>query len=479
MTTKDGPPHVAMLATPGMGHLIPLAELAKRLAARHGATATLLTFASTASATQRAFLATLPPSVSHETLPPADLSDLPHDALVETRMSVEGTRSLPALATILAELKRTTRLVAFVTDLFGIDAFDAARDAGVGRRCLFFPGSLHALMLPPPPPPPPELVVSIPGEFRDLTEPVRLPGCVPIPGPDVLSPLQDRSSPAFGVMVHLAERFLDAHDILVNSFDAVEPEVATVIRQPKPGRPPVYPVGPLILKADSTSDASDTAPQPPRPASLEWLDRQPPKSVIFISFGSGGALPAEQMRGLTLGLEISEQRFLWVVRSPSDEGSLSSNYYDSETKKDPFAYLPEGFVERTKDMGLVVPSWAPQIEVLSHEATGGFLTHCGWNSTLESLVHGVPMVEWPLYAEQRLNAVMLSEGVGAAIRLPEMKEKETIAAAVRELMAGEAKGAAVRAKVAELKMAAAEGLREGGAATAALDGVVENWAGEN
>jgi hydroquinone glucosyltransferase len=477
MTIKqDGPAHVAMLATPGMGHLIPLAELAKRLAARHGVTATLFTFASTASATQRGFLATLPPSVSHQTLPPVDLSDLPHDALNETRMSVEGTRSLPALATILAELKRTTRLVAFVTDLFGMDAFDAARDAGVGKRCLFFPGSLHALMLFLHLP---EIVVSLPGEFRDLAEPLRLPGCVPIPGTDVLSPLQERSSPAFGVMVHLAERFLEADSILVNSFDAIEPEVAANFRQPKPGRPSVYAVGPLILKEDTTSDASDATPQPPRAACLEWLDRQPAKSVIFVSFGSGGALPTEQMRELALGLELSEQRFLWVVRSPSDEGSLSGNYYDSESKKDPFAYLPEGFIERTKDVGLVVPSWAPQIEVLSHEATGGFLTHCGWNSTLESLVHGVPMVGWPLYAEQRLNALMLSEGVGAAIRLPEIKEKETIAAAVRELMVGEGKGAAVRAKVVELKKAAAEGLREDGAATAALDGVVENWAGED
>ncbi|TKW01216.1 hypothetical protein SEVIR_8G165700v4 [Setaria viridis] len=476
---KDGPPHVAMLATPGMGHLIPLAELAKRLAARHGATATLLTFASTASATQRAFLASLPPCVSNETLPPVDLSDLPHDALIETLMSEECARSLPALANILAEMRRTTRLMAFVTDFFGIDAFDIARDAGmVGRRCLFFPGSLHALTLMLHLP---ELVVSVPGEFRDLAEPVRLPGCVPIPGPDVISPLQDRSSPAYSLMVHLAERFLESDAILVNSFDAAEPEVAAVLRQPKPGRPPVYHIGPLILTSsdNSTSHASDTAPQPPRAACLEWLDRQPARSVIFVSFGSGGALPAEQMRELALGLELSGQHFLWVVRSPSDDGSLSGNYYDSESKKDPFAYLPEGFVERTKDVGLLLPSWAPQIEVLVHEATGGFLTHCGWNSTLESLVHGVPMVAWPLYAEQRLNAVMLSEGVGAAIRLPEMKEKKTIAAAVRELMAGEGKGAAVRAKVAELKKAAAEGLREGGAATTALDEVVKNWVGEN
>jgi hydroquinone glucosyltransferase len=463
------PPHVAMLVTPGMGHLIPLAELAKLLASRHGATATLVTFASTASATQRAFLASLPPAVSSLALPPVDLSDLPRGAPIETLMSEECARSVPALTDILLRLRRTTRLVAFVADLFGADSFDAARAAGVARRYLFFPTNLHVLTLILHLP---ELDVSVPGEFRDLAEPLRLPGCVPIPGPDVLMPLQDKSNPSYKWMVHHGAKYREADAILVNSFDAVEPGPAKILRQPAPGRPAVFPIGPLIQADRGSSDG-------PCPC-IEWLDRQPDRSVIFVSFGSGGALPTEQMRELALGLELSEQRFLWVVRSPSDEGAVNDNYYDAESKKDPLAYLPEGFVERTKDVGLVVPSWAPQIRVLAHRATGGFLTHCGWNSVLESLVYGVPMVAWPLYAEQRQNAVMLSEGVGAAIRVPESKRREKIAAAVREVMEGEGKGAAVRAKVAELQKAAAEGLREGGAAATALAEVVGKWTcGEN
>ena len=461
----NGPrPHVAMLVTPGMGHLIPLAELAKRLARRHGATATLLTFASTASAMQRAFLASLPPAVTSLALPPVDLSDLPRGAAIETLMSEECARSVPALTDILRDLRRRTRLVAFVADLFGADSFDAARAAGVARRYIFFPSNLHVLTLLLHLP---ELDASVPGEFRDLAEPLRLPGCVPIPGPDVLMPLQDKSNPCYRWMVHHGAKYREADAILVNSFDAVEPGPAKILRQPAPGRPAVFPVGPLIQADRGGSDG-------PCPC-LEWLHRQPARSVIFVSFGSGGALPAEQMRELALGLELSGQRFLWVVRSPSDEGAVNDNYYDAESKKDPFAYLPEGFVDRTRDVGLVVPSWAPQIKVLAHGATGGFLTHCGWNSVLESLVYGVPMVVWPLYAEQRQNAVMLSEGVGAAIRVPESKGREKIAAAVREVMQGEGRGAAVRAKVAELQKAAAEGLQEGGAAAAALAEVVEKW----
>ncbi|EES10040.1 hydroquinone glucosyltransferase [Sorghum bicolor] len=463
-------PHVAMLATPGMGHLIPLAELAKRLASRHGATATLITFASTASATQRAFLASLPPAVTSLSLPPVDLSDLPRGAAIETLMSEECARSVPALTSILLDLKRTTggRLAAFVADLFGADSLDAARAAGVRRRCIFFPTNLHALTLMLHLP---ELDASVSCEFRDLPEPLRLPGCVPIPGPDILMPLQDKANPCYRWMVHHGGKYRDADAILVNSFDAVEPGPAKILRQPAADhRPVVYPIGPLI-HADGREDDKDAL-------CLEWLDRQPARSVMFVSFGSGGALPTEEMRELALGLELSGQRFLWVVRSPSDEGAVNDNYYDAESKKDPFAYLPEGFVDRVTatGVGLVVPSWAPQTKVLAHAATGGFLTHCGWNSVLESLVYGVPMVAWPLFAEQRQNAVMLSDGVGAALRVPESsKGREEIAATVREVMQGEGKGAAVRAKVAELQKAAAEGLRDGGAAATALAEVVEGW----
>jgi len=360
-----------------MGHLIPLAELAKRLASRHGATATLITFASTASATQRAFLASLPPAVSSLSLPPVDLSDLPRGAAIETLMSEECARSVPALTSILLDLKRSTggRLAAFVADLFGADSLDAARAAGVRRRCIFFPTNLHALTLILHLP---ELDASVPCEFRDLPEPLRLPGCVPIPGPDILMPLQDKSDPCYRWMVHHGEKYRDADAILVNSFDAVEPGPAKILRQPADHRPAVYPIGPLI-HADGRRDDKDAL-------CLEWLDRQPARSVIFVSFGSGGALPTEQMRELALGLELSGQRFLWVVRSPSDEGAVNDNYYDAESK-DPFAYLPEGFVERTttSGMGLVVPSWAPQTKVRAHAATGGSLTHCGWNSVRESI----------------------------------------------------------------------------------------------
>ncbi|XP_072964859.1 UDP-glycosyltransferase 72B3-like [Typha angustifolia] len=466
MENGNRAPHVAMVSTPGMGHLIPLAELAKRLVAQHGFSITLITFSSMASKNQKAYFDSLPSSISSMFLPPVELSDLPSDARIETLISVEVERSVPALVTILRELKLKTRLVAFVADLFGADAFDAAIEVGVPHY-LFMPSNLQLL----------SLLLHLPAiaaattcEIRDLPGPVELPGCVPIPGSEILHPLQERSNPCYKWMVHHGERYREARGILVNTFEAIEPGSARILQQAEPGRPPVYPIGPLIKTGAAEVDVHGC---------LNWLDEQPPRSVLFVSFGSAGTLNKEQLGELALGLEISGQRFLWVVRSPSDEGETSAAYFDPQSKKDPFGFLPSGFLERTKEMGMVVSSWAPQIRVLSHVSTGGFLSHCGWNSTLESVVNGVPMVAWPLFAEQKQNAVMLVDGIGVALRPGARRadgvvEREEIARVTRELMEGE-EGMRVRTKVRELKEAAERGLREEGKSYKALQEVANKW----
>ncbi|KAL2931466.1 Hydroquinone glucosyltransferase [Bienertia sinuspersici] len=113
---------------------------------------------------------------------------------------------------------------------------------------------------------------------------------------------------------------------------------------------------------------------------------------------------------------------MWVVKCPDDECSLG--------------FLPKGFVDRVKDRGLLMSSWVPQLEVLSHKSTGGFLTHCGWNSILESISHAVPMIAWPLYAEQKLNTVILDKGLKVALTLKfnedRVVEADEIAEVVKE-----------------------------------------------
>jgi hypothetical protein len=165
---------------------------------------------------------------------------------------------------------------------------------------------------------------------------------------------------------------------------------------------------------------------------IEWLDRQTTGSVVYVSFGSAGSLSVEQTAELAAGLEDSGHRFLWVVRMPSLDGINFAMFIGHMSDKDdPLAWLPEGFVERTSGRGLAVAAWAPQARVLSHPATAALVSRCGWNSTLESVASGMPMVAWPLYAEQRMER---RGPVGLIAR-------EEIPAAVREVMGGEEKGA--------------------------------------
>lgn len=118
---------------------------------------------------------------------------------------------------------------------------------------------------------------------------------------------------------------------------------------------------------------------------IAWLDAHPPRSVVYASFGSLSDLDPLQMREVAHGLLDAGRPFLWVVRA-------------SEAHK-----LPAGFEGACGGRGLVV-SWCPQLEVLAHRAVGCFLTHCGWNSTAEALVTGVPMVAVPQWTDQPMNA---------------------------------------------------------------------------
>ncbi|OVA01929.1 UDP-glucuronosyl/UDP-glucosyltransferase [Macleaya cordata] len=395
------PPHIIILPTPGMGHLIPLAEFAKRLVLHHNFTVTFtIPTESSPSKAMKSVLQSLPNTIDSIFLPSVNLDDLPIDVKIETRISLTMTRSLSSLRDSFNLITSTHRVVALVVDLFGTDAFDVANEFGVPPY-IFFPTTAMSL----------SLFLHLPKldqmyscEYRDVPDPIEIPGCVPIHGSDLLDPLQDRKNEAYTWLLHHTKRYTLAEGILVNSFIDLEPGPIKVLKEL--GNPSVYPVGPLIRTGDGSVDGSEC---------LKWLDDQPLGSVLFVSFGSGGTLSYEQLIELAFGLEMSEQRFLWVARSPNEKAA-NGTYFDPHSTKDPFDFLPKGFLDRTKKLGLVVPSWAPQIQVLSHGSTGGFLTHCGWNSTLESVVHGIPLVAWPLFAEQKMNAVMLAEDLKVALR---------------------------------------------------------------
>ncbi|GAB2214833.1 hypothetical protein Droror1_Dr00019197 [Drosera rotundifolia] len=134
----------------------------------------------------------------------------------------------------------------------------------------------------------------------------------------------------------------------------------------------------------------------------EWLDQHDKASVVYIALGSEATLSQQLLDELALGIEQSDLPFFWALRKPKgDEESLE---------------LPDGFEDRTRERGLVWKGWAPQLMILDHDSVGGFLVHCGWNSTIEGLQFGLPLIMLPLYGEQGITArFLVDKGVGIEI----------------------------------------------------------------
>ncbi|MCE2055214.1 Zeatin O-glucosyltransferase [Datura stramonium] len=187
---------------------------------------------------------------------------------------------------------------------------------------------------------------------------------------------------------------------------------------------------------------------------IEWLEKQEPNSVIFVSFGTTTTLSDEEIKELAIGLEKSEQKFIWVLRE-ADKADI----FRGESRK---VELPEGYEERVKSRGLIVRDWAPQLEILGHVATGGFMSHCGWNSCLESISMGVPIAAWPMHSDQPRNAFLVTEvlKIGTVLKdwatRDELVSSDAVAECVKRLM-NSAEGDEMRQKAIELSKSVVDG----------------------
>ena len=458
-------PHIALLPSPGMGHLIPLVELAKLLLLHHDFHITcIIPVLGSPSKAMKAVLQALPTSIDNVFLPPVILEEEEIKGLkLEVQAMLTLTRSLPPLRDVL----KSTRFSAFVVDHFGIDALDIARELNISPY-IFFSSNAFALSLAFHLP---KLDETVPCEYRDLPEPLKLPGCIPIHGRDLIEPVQDRTSELYKMFLTNAKRYRLAEGIIVNTFMELEGSAIKALLEDEAKNLPLFPVGPIQSGSSNQVDKSESD-------CLRWLDNQPHGSVLFVCFGSGGTLSYEQTNELALGLELSGQKFIWVVRTPNNESPDATYLNDQTLDNNTLAFLPKGFVERTKWQGLVVPSWVPQAQVLSHGSTGGFLSHCGWNSILESIMQGIPLIAWPLYAEQKMNAVLLAEDVKVALRPKTNKngliDREEIAKVVKRLMVGEG-GKKVRNRMKDIKIAAEKALSADGSSTMALSELASQW----
>ncbi|CAL5031148.1 unnamed protein product [Urochloa decumbens] len=252
----------------------------------------------------------------------------------------------------------------------------------------------------------------------------------------------------------------DTGAILVNTVRELEPSGLDMLRRSFGA--PTWPIGP-VLAAPAPSD--DDA------GIIQWLDAHPPRSVLYVSFGSQNSITADQMRVLARGLEASGRPFLWALRPPLG--------FDAKGGAFRAEWLPAGFEERAARAGTgkLVRGWAPQVRILSHPCTGAFLTHCGWNSVLESLSAGVPLLGWPLGAEQFFNAKLVAEQWGVCVEVARGNvessavAEEEVAEGVRTVMGETAKGEEMRRKAAAIARAMADAWEEpGGSAAQSLEG---------
>ena len=225
---------------------------------------------------------------------------------------------------------------------------------------------------------------------------------------------------------------LKSYGVVVNSFYELEPAYADHYRKAF-GRK-AWHVGPVSLCNRNIDDKAERG----REASinenecLNWLESKKPNSVVYICFGSMVSFSASQLKEIAKGLEASGQQFIWVVKN-------TKNSQEEE------AWLPARSEKRMEGKGLIIRGWAPQVLILDHEAVGGFVTHCGWNSTVEGIAAGVPMATCPLSAEQFYNEKLVTQILKIGIRIGVQEQallggdsikSEALEKAVSQLMEG-------------------------------------------
>ncbi|XP_076936767.1 UDP-glycosyltransferase 73E1-like [Bidens hawaiensis] len=266
----------------------------------------------------------------------------------------------------------------------------------------------------------------------------------------------------------------DANGIVVNSFHELEPKYVEELAKTKDKK--VWCIGPVSLCNKSFQDIAERGSKSAidEQDCLKWLDSKEPESIMFVCLGSLARVCTEQNIDLALGLESSNKSFLWCIRHPTEELEKW--------------FLEEGYEERVKDRGLIIRGWAPQVLVLSHQAVGGFVTHCGWNSTLEAVSTGVPMVTWPQFSDQFINerfiVDVLKVGVKIGMEAPivvgeqdkfgVVVKKEDVKRSVEDVMDNGEEGEARRKRCRELAELAERAMEDGGSSCLSMTSMIQD-----
>ncbi|XP_057977516.1 7-deoxyloganetic acid glucosyl transferase-like [Malania oleifera] len=465
---KPQPPHVLIFPLPLQGPISCMLKLAELLSVAD----IRVTFLNTVHAHSRLLRHSAAPShlsrrfpgFRFRTVPDGLPDDHPRsaDRIADLFLSLEATAG-PLLREILTSEDRPATCV--VADgIFGF-AVDVAEEVGV--PIIYFdtisPCGFWAYLCVP------RLIAAgeIPFDGDDLDAPVKnVPGTESflrrrdLPG---FCRVGDISDPIIQLAVREAHQVPRAAGIILNTFDELDGPILAQIRTICPN---TYAVGPLHSHLRSRLAAVHPASPPPPSATLwaedvtctAWLDAQPPRSVVYVSIGSLAVMTADQETEFWHGLVNSGKRFLWVRRP----GSIA---VDDERQ------IPAEVEEGVRERGCLV-EWAPQEKVLAHPAVGGFLTHGGWNSTVESVAAGVAMVCWPYFVDQQMNSRFVSEVWRVGVDMKDTCDRVVIEKMVREVM--EVRREEFDREAAEIAELAGKSVREGGSSYADLDRLIED-----
>ncbi|KAI3808708.1 hypothetical protein L1987_24666 [Smallanthus sonchifolius] len=450
-------PHIVLFPFMAKGHTIPLLHLAHLLVNR-GVTVTLFTTKANQPFISH-FLQTCPHgSINILNLPfPTDIEGIPQ--------GIESTDKLPsislfrpfAIATRLMQphfeqsLNNLSNVTCIVSDGFLSWTLASANKFGIPRLSFYgmngyVSAVLHAVGV--------NSLLSGPESDDELITVPRFPW-IKVSRNDFDEPLnrRDPTGPHLDFITEVVTATANSYGMIMNSFYELEPLFLDYLNLET--KPNSWCVGPLCL-AEPPTVVTDS-----KPKWLEWLDQKLAKgsSVLYVAFGSQAEISTQQMEAISKGLEESEVNFLWVVRK------CETNVVDE-------------LEERVGERGMVVKEWVNQMEILKHESVKGFVSHCGWNSVMESVCSEVPILAWPVMAEQPLNARMVVEEIKIGLRVETCDgtvkgfvKAEGLKKMIKELMEGE-KGKEVRKKVKEVGGAAKEAMMERGSSWRTLNELV-------
>ncbi|XXG59726.1 hypothetical protein AAC387_Pa04g1760 [Persea americana] len=453
------PVHVALFPSAGMGHLAPFLRLAVALNAR-GCTVTFVSIRPTVSSAEAFhllhFFSTYPQihCMEFHLLPHEPSTASPADPFFLQWESIRhSAHLLPSLLT-----STSPPISALITDIILTSSiFDAVANLPFSNYVLFTScAAMLALFAYFP--------IAAQSDSFDATYQLQIPGLQPIPNSDIPPPLLLPKNFFKTTAMENGLALMEADGIIVNTFDALEPNTLMALNKGivVPAFPPVVTVGPL--EPCSFEHSREGTQQ----QLFSWLNAQPARSVVYVSFGSRNALSRDQIKQLAEGLEKSNCRFLWAVKS---------KIVDKEDSVALGELVGDEFLERVKEKGFVVNGWVEQWGVLGHPAVGGFMSHCGWNSVAEAAWHGVPVLAWPQAGDQRINAgVVERSGLGIWERKWGWggdKAEVVMGAEIGEKLQEFMKNAGIRVSAARVREEAKRAISAGGTSTSSWMNLIE------